>query len=594
MSGFVGKLFSMVNESPNDIVDWLPSGDAFQILDLERLESQTLPLHFRHSRFQSLVRQLNFYNFRKVNRERTFWVYKHPLFHRDHPEMLPHLRRKTCPGVDGRRSKDEPITTGANHHRGTEEKRQPSGTRSSARVGRPPRNHDAYTPVVSVAPHSFSSTSSVVGGSSAPQPSASLSSQPASSAAAHAAQQQQQAGPGGGSDGEFPGYGHLGGSAHNSRSGSPSFDLSSSFDEAYGNKRKAGLASNSNRAERSERSQMVASVSQQLEAYAKRARTASGSSNGIGSGRSSTPVPFGTSSHFSSSFNQIPKTPSSAFCPKLTISLPTNPVTDAHPSIHVSSPHYATLSSTPITDLSLTSMIASKISKVSPETNAALTRFCLSTPPTAILDPKTKEERLQELFGKDNRVKEDFNRYRDALNPNSSFDWCGNQRAAASTCQPVSVKSESSKSAVALATNTVVDHPPSNEKENDNANSVQKELNNAVTLELEGELAAACGALLDPPLDDTNSACDPSSRAALKSSPVSTAITAGAAAAAAAASSLSFSARPVDMKDFTPFCINHLRDTFKEGYEKHGFTEREVEAVENAIRVWFRAAMVTQ
>jgi hypothetical protein len=64
-----------------------------------------LPQYFRHSRFQSLVRQLNFYNFRKVNRERTFWIYKHRLFHRDHPEDLHLLRRRTCPGVDGRKNR---------------------------------------------------------------------------------------------------------------------------------------------------------------------------------------------------------------------------------------------------------------------------------------------------------------------------------------------------------------------------------------------------------------------------------------------------------------------------------------------------------
>jgi len=72
---------------------------------LQRLESETLPQYFRHSRFQSLVRQLNFYNFRKVNRERTFWIYKHRLFHRDHPEHLHLLRRRTCPGVDGRKNR---------------------------------------------------------------------------------------------------------------------------------------------------------------------------------------------------------------------------------------------------------------------------------------------------------------------------------------------------------------------------------------------------------------------------------------------------------------------------------------------------------
>jgi hypothetical protein len=77
------------------------------ISDLKRLENETLPTYFRHRRFQSLVRQLNFYNFRKINKERNFWVYKHPLFHRDRPEDLGMLRRRNCSGVDGRKVRPE-------------------------------------------------------------------------------------------------------------------------------------------------------------------------------------------------------------------------------------------------------------------------------------------------------------------------------------------------------------------------------------------------------------------------------------------------------------------------------------------------------
>lgn len=85
---------------------WTPSGDAFIIRsDLKRLESETLPQYFRHNRFQSLVRQLNFYSFRKINRERNVWIYKHKLFHRDRPEDLHLVRRRTCPGLDGRKQR---------------------------------------------------------------------------------------------------------------------------------------------------------------------------------------------------------------------------------------------------------------------------------------------------------------------------------------------------------------------------------------------------------------------------------------------------------------------------------------------------------
>ncbi|VEU33747.1 unnamed protein product [Pseudo-nitzschia multistriata] len=105
-SGFILKLYQMVNGAPNEVISWTPTGDAFIIgSDLNRLESETLPQYFRHNRFQSLVRQLNFYSFRKINRERNVWIYKHNLFHRDHPEDLYQVRRRTCPGVDGRKQR---------------------------------------------------------------------------------------------------------------------------------------------------------------------------------------------------------------------------------------------------------------------------------------------------------------------------------------------------------------------------------------------------------------------------------------------------------------------------------------------------------
>ena len=66
-----------------------------QVKDPKQLEAVVLPKYFRHSRFQSLVRQLNFYNFKKVSKDRHSWVYHHELFHRDKPVLLDGLKRKS-------------------------------------------------------------------------------------------------------------------------------------------------------------------------------------------------------------------------------------------------------------------------------------------------------------------------------------------------------------------------------------------------------------------------------------------------------------------------------------------------------------------
>ena len=70
-------------------------GLSFEVRDPKRLELEVLPKYFRHARFQSFVRQLNFYSFKKISKERNSWVYSHEFFQRGRPELLEHLRRKT-------------------------------------------------------------------------------------------------------------------------------------------------------------------------------------------------------------------------------------------------------------------------------------------------------------------------------------------------------------------------------------------------------------------------------------------------------------------------------------------------------------------
>jgi len=94
-NSFVHKLFELVEQEPDEIVGFIGDGSSFEVKDPRRLEAEVLPKYFRHSRFQSLVRQLNFYNFKKVSKERHMWVYHHELFHRDKPALLDKLKRKT-------------------------------------------------------------------------------------------------------------------------------------------------------------------------------------------------------------------------------------------------------------------------------------------------------------------------------------------------------------------------------------------------------------------------------------------------------------------------------------------------------------------
>lgn len=386
------------------------------------------------------MRQLNFYNFRKVNRERTFWVYKHPLFHRDRPQDLPLLRRKTCG------STPTPDKTASNTDKASSAIEPPTKSRntsSNSSSGRPPR----ASPVDIISSAAAASQYSV------------------------------------------PGYGHL----HSTRSPSPTFsasDLDSSDDEDEKSKNKRS------RHERSQQSLTVSNVAQQLEVYAKRHRTQSAdvtpmfededqapkkkkrsaslpvslsnsdtmkyhaltyddevdnnsgvkveeddeentstsslSSPAARSPSPHTPPPHAVGVPFSSggSVNSVSyKTPSASgvksgvFHSKLTITLPTPTETPTNPThlLHTSSPYYNELSSPPIADENLYQKITSKISKISPHTNSALTRFCLSTPPTSVLSCPKGHVALTSLLNSNENLKLDFENYRSALSPRSSF-----------------------------------------------------------------------------------------------------------------------------------------------------------------------------
>lgn len=104
---FPCKMYSMVSfcsENAPHVMAWMPEGDSFVIKDIPALEQEFLAQYFKHNKFQSLVRQLNKYGFRKfepvqegggvVVRRQHGDVYKQQdgNFHRDRKDLLIHVR----------------------------------------------------------------------------------------------------------------------------------------------------------------------------------------------------------------------------------------------------------------------------------------------------------------------------------------------------------------------------------------------------------------------------------------------------------------------------------------------------------------------
>ncbi|KAJ3397621.1 hypothetical protein HDU92_005363 [Lobulomyces angularis] len=69
MHNFIAKLRSLLDDKTYQYyITWSKQEDSFIVLNSEQFSTQVLPLTFKHSNYNSFVRQLNLYGFTKVNR----------------------------------------------------------------------------------------------------------------------------------------------------------------------------------------------------------------------------------------------------------------------------------------------------------------------------------------------------------------------------------------------------------------------------------------------------------------------------------------------------------------------------------------------
>lgn len=101
---FVSKLYSMLEDDTiEDMISWGPSGTVFSVANPAEFSKVVLPNWFKHSNWQSFVRQLNMYGFHKVNHtyqgtpeeEIQVWEFKHPSFRRGEIQLLNDIKRKS-------------------------------------------------------------------------------------------------------------------------------------------------------------------------------------------------------------------------------------------------------------------------------------------------------------------------------------------------------------------------------------------------------------------------------------------------------------------------------------------------------------------
>mmetsp|Transcript_3580 Transcript_3580/g.6763 ORF Transcript_3580/g.6763 Transcript_3580/m.6763 type:complete len:540 (-) Transcript_3580:770-2389(-) len=115
---FLRKTYHMIDTCDENIASWADDGSTFVVKQPETFEKEIIPQFFKHNKFSSFVRQLNFYGFRKIKfsdsilidedlekKTANFWKFRHENFKRGREDLLMEIKRShntnTGAGVNG-------------------------------------------------------------------------------------------------------------------------------------------------------------------------------------------------------------------------------------------------------------------------------------------------------------------------------------------------------------------------------------------------------------------------------------------------------------------------------------------------------------
>ncbi|KAL7486554.1 hypothetical protein ACHAW6_012161 [Cyclotella cf. meneghiniana] len=106
---FPMKLYDILcNPEFHHAVSWMPHGRSWKVLNKEFFMEEICPQYFAQTRYESFIRQVNGWGFKRMRREgpdRSSYYHEH--FLRGYPNLIDHMRRP-APGEKTRDMREEP------------------------------------------------------------------------------------------------------------------------------------------------------------------------------------------------------------------------------------------------------------------------------------------------------------------------------------------------------------------------------------------------------------------------------------------------------------------------------------------------------
>lgn len=94
-SEFINKLLAILQDPQCEMmISWTPCGQCIILKDLTKIASDLLPKYFNHAKIPTLVRQLNYYGFKKISSTAGKAVYCNSNFQKDRPDLLINIKRE--------------------------------------------------------------------------------------------------------------------------------------------------------------------------------------------------------------------------------------------------------------------------------------------------------------------------------------------------------------------------------------------------------------------------------------------------------------------------------------------------------------------